>query len=457
MPSSGSISHPHELRVQALALLGAGHKPGEVYEITGIHPSSLSRLQKKAKHRGYAPEESKKIKGEFVSDAPRSGRPSKINSGVETNIDKYFSKDRAHREKTAAAIGYDFKLSPTTIRRILKKLGYRACKSTKKPILDKKMMEARLEFCKAHAHWTLEQWKDIIWTDETSVVLGSPRGRVRTWRKANEALAPTVIRRRWKKASEFMFWGCFSYDKKGPCYIWNAETAKERKAADKKLDELNKALEPEAEKEWELETGMHRIGLRNKRGKKPQWRFTKATGKVVRGGKKGGIDWYRYHNNVVKPLLLPFAKECQKDRPNTQVMEDNAPAHASRHQRLVYSLAKVLRLLWPGNSPDLNAIEPCWPWMKRKTTRFGAPRTRTEMVKAWEKCWYKQLTQDRIQKWIERIPRHIQEVIRLNGGNEYREGREGGAIRPYDPAERRRQYRKAKEQDWADSEVENIA
>ena len=28
-----------------------------------------------------------------------------------------------------------------------------------------------------------------------------------------------------------------------------------------------------------------------------------------------------------------------------------------------------------------------------------------------------------IRVWIERMPRHIQEVIRLEGGNEYKEGR----------------------------------
>jgi hypothetical protein len=32
-----------------------------------------------------------------------------------------------------------------------------------------------------------------------------------------------------------------------------------------------------------------------------------------------------------------------------------------------------------------------------------------------------ELERKRIQAWIERIPRHIQEVIRLDGGNEGRE------------------------------------
>jgi hypothetical protein len=40
----------------------------------------------------------------------------------------------------------------------------------------------------------------------------------------------------------------------------------------------------------------------------------------------------------------------------------------------------------------------------------------------WRKAW-DELDQNRIREWIERIPFHIQEVIRLEGGNEYQEGR----------------------------------
>jgi len=39
------------------------------------------------------------------------------------------------------------------------------------------------------------------------------------------------------------------------------------------------------------------------------------------------------------------------------------------------------------------------------------------------------LEQKHIQHWIERIPRHIQEVIALEGGNAYREGSEERARR----------------------------
>ncbi len=85
-------------------------------------------------------------------------------------------------------------------------------------------------------------------------------------------------------------------------------------------------------------------------------------------------------------------------------------------------MSDVIQLLWPGNSPDLNPIEPTWAWLKRVTTRYGPPRTREEATRRWLQAW-RDLKQSRIRRWIRRIPRHIQEIIRLKGGNEYREGR----------------------------------
>ena len=38
------------------------------------------------------------------------------------------------------------------------------------------------------------------------------------------------------------------------------------------------------------------------------------------------------------------------------------------------------------------------------------------------------------------MPRHIAEVIRLRDGNEYREGCEGGDVRPYDSTKRANEY-----------------
>jgi hypothetical protein len=167
---------------------------------------------------------------------------------------------------------------------------------------------------------------------------------------------------------------------------------------------------------------MRRLGLRGLPGKKPQWKWKKANGKLTRGSGKG-IDWWRYQQTILLPKMLPFAKECQKERPGTIVQEDKAPAHNHHAQQRVYDLHNIRRLLWCGNSPDLNAIEPAWPYLKRATTKKGAPKSRQEAIRAWQAAW-KELPQEKIQAWIERIPIHVKKIIELEGGNEYKEGRE---------------------------------
>ena len=287
----------------------------------------------------------------------------------------------------------------------------------------------RLKWCLDHKDWTLEDWKNVIWSDETSVTMGGQRGHVRVWRTTSEVYNKHCIRRRWKGFKEFMFWGCFSYDKKGPCHVWEDETPKEKKAAEAWLEEKNAILEPICKGEWELENSMRRLRIkRNMPGKKPIWKWNKAHGKLVRDS-KGGIDWYRYYKCILKPKLLPFTIECGKERPNTIVQEDNASPHAHRYQARVYDLWKVQRMLWPPNSPDLNAIEPPWMWIKRETTKHGAATSKTQMKEDWQDCW-DDMSQERIQAWIRRIPIHVQEVIKLEGGNEYKEGISGRKKNP---------------------------
>jgi hypothetical protein len=199
------------------------------------------------------------------------------------------------------------------------------------------------------------------------------------------------------------------------------DTIQDKKQAEEEIAEWNSQLEPLLRDEWELNTAMARIGLRGKAGVKPRWKFDKKHGKLVRDG-KGGIDWYRYKKEILHAKLFPFAQECEKERPGTIVQEDKAPSHNHHYQTHFYSMAKVQRMVWCGNSPDLNAIEPAWPWLKRQTTKKGAPQNRGEAIKRWGKTW-NELPQEQIQRWIERIPYHISQIIELEGGNEYKEGR----------------------------------
>ena len=66
------------------------------------------------------------------------------------------------------------------------------------------MREQRLQWCLDHKDWTLEDWKRVIWTNETAIVLNHRRGGYRVWRTSDEAFVKSSIRERWKGYAEFM-------------------------------------------------------------------------------------------------------------------------------------------------------------------------------------------------------------------------------------------------------------
>jgi hypothetical protein len=139
------------------------------------------------------------------------------------------------------------------------------------------------------------------------------------------------------------------------------ETAAKKKASILDLAARNKARYDKDHTKW-LATQIDQIRITRSGvpGPKPKFRHDKSTGAYVRKEGKGGIDWYRYQEKILKPLLLPFAKKLEKKIGWVRVQEDGAPAHSHHAQDEIFDLWEVVKLLWPGNSPDLNAIKPMW-------------------------------------------------------------------------------------------------
>jgi hypothetical protein len=110
----------------------------------------ISELKRKTRSREYDSKISRMLKLEYVTDASRSDRFSKITSIVETIILINVRVDKNEREKCFARLSYEHEVSSITILRVLKRNEFRSCKSIMKLDLNAIMMKARLQFCLRH-------------------------------------------------------------------------------------------------------------------------------------------------------------------------------------------------------------------------------------------------------------------------------------------------------------------
>jgi transposase len=104
------------------------------------------------------------------------------------------------------------KISARTMRRELKEMGLRSCAATRKPLVSKANLKKRLQFAKDHKDWTVEQWKRVMWSDESRFTLFQNDGRVRVRREPHEALDPSCIAPTVQASGgSVMIWGCFTW------------------------------------------------------------------------------------------------------------------------------------------------------------------------------------------------------------------------------------------------------
>lgn len=82
----------------------------------------------------------------------------------------------------------------------------------KKQLLTTIMMSKRYQWTKIHAHWTVENWWKLLFSDESHFVVQGQRSRF--VRKSEKATAAHFDQTR-KHPPKKMFWGCFSFEGTG--------------------------------------------------------------------------------------------------------------------------------------------------------------------------------------------------------------------------------------------------
>ena len=77
---------------------------------------------------------------------------------------------------------------------------------------------------------------------------------------------------------------------------------------------------------------------------------------------------------------------------------DNIPVYYSKFTNRILQLLDIVCIVWAPQSPDLNAIEHAWDYMRRQVReRVPFPVTEEEVIAAWEEEW-QQIPQEEINK-----------------------------------------------------------
>ena len=111
-------------------------------------------------------------------------------------------------------------ISERTVRRRRSEAGLGSYIAAEKPGLRHENVVKRLEWAMRYKDWTVEDWKRVIWSDESSIWIGvNPR---RQWviRPPGERLNRKYVKKTFKSAQvKIMVWACFTGERLGPLII----------------------------------------------------------------------------------------------------------------------------------------------------------------------------------------------------------------------------------------------
>lgn len=202
MAGNGQISI--EKRAQINILSESGKTYSEIAEFVKVSKSSVHRTLRRKCETGS----NRNRKG--------SGRPRKTSKRDDNRL---LEISKSNRFKTAPDLRAEINqslvapISLTTVKRRLRENGLIGRVAVKKPLLRPVNKKKRLQFAKEHKNWTIADWKNVLWTDESKFELFGSHRRQYCRRKVKERYKPSCIVPTTKHGGgSVMVWGCFSFD-----------------------------------------------------------------------------------------------------------------------------------------------------------------------------------------------------------------------------------------------------
>ena len=104
-------------------------------------------------------------------------------------------------------------VSSQTVRNTLKKASLKAVVKKKKPLLSVSYRKRRLAFALKYQHWTVEDWKRVLWSDETKINRIGSDGQEYVWKRKGKGLTFREVQGTVKFGEgSLMVWGCIGWN-----------------------------------------------------------------------------------------------------------------------------------------------------------------------------------------------------------------------------------------------------
>src|SRR5690349_23547449 len=192
---------PESINTKALILLQQGKTIRQVSQSLHISIGMVSKIWKQ--HKKSIP-------------AEKRGCPSKVSKTIKSLLARHFSCGKLTTLKEGQELDMSIKgvqVHIQSIHNYLEQEDFKAYVKYKKPELTEDQKLKRFKFAQEHLNWTIKQWRNVMFSDETIISRISSFGKSFDYKRPKDKTIKAHYIKETKQGGggKIMIWGCITY------------------------------------------------------------------------------------------------------------------------------------------------------------------------------------------------------------------------------------------------------